>query len=75
MGKWMMSEPLFYTFRIEDHVPADYSLRAIDTLLDTTFIRCTMALHCSVIERPSINPELMTRMLRPCRNMDVSPLF
>ena len=63
MGKRMMAEPLFYTFRLEDHVPADHSLRAIDALLDTAFIRRVMAPYYSAIGRPSIDPELMIRML------------
>ena len=27
MGKRVMAEPLFYTFRLEDHVPVDHPLR------------------------------------------------
>ncbi len=63
MGKRVMAEPLFYTFRLEDHVPADHPLRAVDALLDTAFIRRVMAPHYSGIGRPSIDPELMIRML------------
>ena len=63
MGKRVMAEPLFYTFRLEDHVPADHALRAVDRLLDTAFIRRVMAPHYSAIGRPSIDPELMIRML------------
>ena len=63
MGKRVMAEPLFYTFRLEDHVPADHSLRAVDALLDTAFVRRVMAPHYSAIGRPSIDPELMIRML------------
>ncbi len=63
MGKRVMAEPLFYTFRLEDHVPADHPLRAVDMLLDTAFIRRVMAPHYSGIGRPSIDPELMIRML------------
>jgi len=63
MGKRVLAEPLFYTFRLEDHVPADYPLRAVDMLLDTAFIRRVMAPHYSAIGRPSIDPELMIRML------------
>ncbi len=63
MGRRMMAEPLFYTFRLEDHVPSDHPLRAVDMLLDTAFIRRVMAPHYSAIGRPSIDPELMIRML------------
>ena len=34
MGRRVMAEPLFYTFRLEDHVPGDHLLRAVDALLD-----------------------------------------
>ena len=63
MGKRVMAEPLFYMFRLEDHVPADHSLRAVDALLDTAFVRRVMAPHYGAIGRPSIDPELMVRML------------
>jgi hypothetical protein len=35
----MMQEALFYSFRIEDHVPADHLLRSIDRFVDLTGIR------------------------------------
>ena len=36
----MMAEPLFHTFRLEDHVPDG---RAVDALLDTAFVRRVLA--------------------------------
>ncbi len=39
MGKRVMAELPCYTFRLEDHVPADHPLLAVDTLLDTAFIQ------------------------------------
>jgi len=51
MGKRVMAEPLFYTFRLEDHVPVDHPLRAVDVLLDTAFIRRVMAPYYSAIGR------------------------
>jgi transposase len=63
MGRRVFAEPLFYTFRLEDHVPADHMLRVVDDLLDTEFVREIVASHYSVIGRPSIDPELMVRML------------
>ena len=47
MGRRMMAEPLFHTFRLEDHVPGDHLLRAVDALLDTAFVRRVMAPHYS----------------------------
>ena len=35
----------------------------VDALLNTAFVRRIMAPHDSLIGRPSINPELMMRML------------
>lgn len=59
----VMQEALFYSFRIEDHVPADHLLRSIDRFVDLTGIREHLKPHYSSMGRPSINPELMIRML------------
>ncbi len=63
MGKRVMAEPVFATVRINDHLPANHLLRAVDAVLDTAFVRRIMAPHYSLIGRPSIDPELMIRML------------
>lgn len=54
---------LFYAFSIEDHVPADHLLRRIDRFVDLSDIRRFLAPFYSSTERPSIDPELMIRML------------
>ena len=59
----VMQEALFYSFRIEDHVPADHLLRSIDRFVDLTGIREHLKPHYSSMGRPSIDPELMIRML------------
>jgi transposase len=56
-------ESLFYQFRLEDHIPADNALRAIDRFVDLEGFRRHLASFYSVIGRPSIDPELMIRML------------
>jgi len=56
-------EQLFYTFSLESHVPADHLLRRIDCVLDLTDLRQHLAPHYSHTGRPSIDPELMIRML------------
>jgi transposase len=56
-------EQLFYTFSLESHVPADHLLRRIDSVLDLTDLRQHLAPHYSHTGRPSIDPELMIRML------------
>ena len=63
MGKRVMAEPVFSTVRIADHLPANHLLRAVDALLDTAFVRRIMAPHYSLIGRPSIDLELMIRVL------------
>ena len=54
---------LFYEFSIEDHVPEDHLLRRIDRFLDLSDIRRLLAPHYSATGRPSVDPELMIRML------------
>ncbi|PZU15328.1 MAG: IS5/IS1182 family transposase [Citromicrobium sp.] len=59
----VMQEALFYSFRIEDHVPNDHLLRAIDRFVDLSGIREHLRPYYSETGRPSIDPELMIRML------------
>jgi transposase len=54
---------LFYSFNLDDHVPADHLLRGIDRFLDLTDLRAYLAPFYSHTGRPSIDPELMIRML------------
>jgi transposase len=54
---------LFYSFSLEDHVPANHLLRGIDQFLDLSDLRAYLAPFYSHTGRPSIDPELMIRML------------
>lgn len=54
---------LFYSFNLEDHVPAQHLLRSIDQCLDLSDLRAYLADFYSPIGRLSIDPELMVRML------------
>jgi transposase len=54
---------LFYEFSLERHVPADHLLRAIDRFVDLTDLRVRLAPFYSSVGRPSIDPELLIRML------------
>ena len=54
---------LFYSFNLEDHVPAQHLLRSIDQCLDLSDLRSYLADFYSPIGRPSVDPELMVRML------------
>ena len=64
MGERMvMQEALFYEFNLERHVPADHLLRSIDRFVDLSGVRAHLRPFYSDIGRPSIDPELMIRML------------
>jgi transposase len=54
---------LFYSFNLEEHVPADHLLRGIDRFLDFADLRQHLAPFYSHTGRPSVDPELMVRML------------
>jgi transposase len=54
---------LFYAFNLDDHVPADHLLRGIDRFLNLGELRRHLAPFYSDTGRPSIDPELMMRML------------
>src|ERR1035438_4343086 len=56
-------EKLFYSFNLEDHVPQNHLLRGIDRFLDLSELREHLAEYYSHTGRPSIDPELMIRML------------
>ena len=54
---------LFYEFDLDDRVPADHLLRRIDAVLDLSWVRSELAPYYSHTGCPSIDPELMIRML------------
>ena len=56
-------DQLFYRFNLDEHVPTDHLLRKIDAVLDLSGLRAQLAPHYSHTGRPSIDPELMIRML------------
>ena len=53
----------FYSFCLEDAVPNDHPVRAIAAVLDLCWVHAELAPFYSRIGRPSIDPELMIRML------------
>ena len=64
MGERQSDQPeLFYGFSLERHVPADHLLRSIDRFVDLGDIRAQLRPFYSDMGRPSIDPELMIRML------------
>ena len=56
-------EALFYELSLERHVPAHHLLRAIDRFVDLSVIRAHLRPFYGDTGRPSIDPELMIRML------------
>ncbi|MCH8977274.1 MAG: transposase [Proteobacteria bacterium] len=54
---------LFYDFCLENHIPDGHLLRQIDQFLDFEQIRLHLTSFYSHTGRPSIDPELMIRML------------
>jgi transposase len=54
---------LFYEFCLEDPVPGEHLLRKIDRFVDLSGLRQKLAPFYSTKGRPSIDPELMIRML------------
>ena len=59
----MMQEALFYGFSLERHVPDSHMLRRIDRFVDLSEVRAHLGPYYSDVGRPSIDPELMIRML------------
>ena len=54
---------LFYEFSLERHIPADHWLRSIDRFIELGGLRRELAPFYSSMGRPSIDPELMIRIL------------
>ena len=54
---------LFYSFHLDAHVPSDHLLRGIDRFVDLGGLRRHLAPFYSHTGRPSVDPELMIRML------------
>jgi len=63
MGHHARSEALFYYFRLEDQVPETHLLRLIDKHISFDFVREQLKDSYSENGRPSIDPELLLRIL------------
>ena len=87
MGRQVDQGALFYEVRLEERVPTGHLLRRIDAILDLSFVRGVMAPHYARGGRPSIDPELLIRMLlvgylygvrserRLCEDVDLNLAF
>jgi transposase len=63
MGTQSAPAQLFYDFDLECHVPGNHMLREIDRFLDIDGMRAKLHPFYSHLGRPSIDPELIVRML------------
>jgi transposase len=64
MGHRRVEQPaLFYEFPLDRHVPSDHLLRSIDRFVELGELRRELAPFYSSLGRPSIDSELMIRML------------
>src|SRR5438067_6510985 len=59
----VQQEALFYEFSLERHVPEKHLLRSIDRFVKLDGLRQELAAFYSEMGRPSIDPELLIRML------------
>ena len=66
MGEWLVRQDrLFFEICLEDRVPPDHLVRRIDAALDLSWLRAELAPYGSHTGCPSVDPELMIRMLLP----------
>src|SRR5437588_13043031 len=63
MGQHARTEALFYYFRLEDQVPENHLLRLIERHISFAFVREKLKDSYSEMGRPSIDPELLLRIL------------
>jgi Transposase DDE domain/Transposase domain (DUF772) len=66
MGRQAVDQSqLFYPFNLEEHIPADHLLRRINPIVTRVLVdlRQKLVPFYSSIGRPSVDPELMIRML------------
>ncbi|OGP10101.1 MAG: hypothetical protein A2Z89_02810 [Deltaproteobacteria bacterium GWA2_43_19] len=63
MGEREHAEPMFYYVTIEQLVPKDHFLRMVDSTIDFSFIRPMVKHLYSHTGKPSIDPEVLIKML------------
>jgi hypothetical protein len=64
MGRLKHDQGQFvYSFRLDEAVPGDHPIRQIASVLDLSWVHLELAPFYPNIGRPSIDPELMIRML------------
>lgn len=63
MGIKPYQEKMFYDFSLEKRVPQDHLLRKVDKIIDLRFVRDLVAPYYSHTGQPSIDPEVLFRMM------------
>jgi transposase len=63
MGQHARSESLFYYFKLDDYISKNHLLRLIDEHVSFAFVRERLKDSYSETGRPSIDPELLLRIL------------
>src|SRR6202161_1771868 len=63
MGQQVRAESLFYYFKLNDYIPENHLLRLIDEHVSFVFVRERLKDSYSDTGRPSIDPELLLRIL------------
>ncbi len=63
MGQQAKTSSLFYYFRLEDQIPENHLLRLIDRSVDFSFVREQLRDSYSSMGHPSIDPEVLLRLL------------
>jgi len=63
MGQQPRTDSLFYYFRLEDQIPDHHLLKRLDRFIDFGFVRERLQDTYSAIGRPSIDPEVLLRLL------------
>jgi len=63
MGQQLRTDSLFYYFRLEDQIPEDHLLQLIERYVDFSFVRERLKSFYSANGRPSIDPEVLLRLL------------
>ena len=61
--------PLFYSFNLDAHIPANHLLRGIDRFLDLSELHQHLAPHYSNTGRPSIDPAMDGGLNRGCKEL------
>jgi transposase len=63
MGQQPRTDSLLYYFRLEDQIPDDHLLKRLDRFIDFGFVRERLRDTYSAIGRPSIDLEVLLRLL------------